>query len=62
MSKTWLSIVGVVCALACGGGEGTIVVTAYGESFIEEGISAEDMNDGWAVAFERFEVWISCRA
>ena len=47
---------------ACGDGEsqtqgtGTISVRAYGESFIEDGIPAEDMNDGWAIAFERFDV------
>lgn len=43
---------------ACGDGEGTVRVTAYGESFIEDGISASEMDDGWAVAFERFEVSI----
>ena len=43
---------------ACGDGEGTVRVTAYGEPFIEEGISASDMGDGWAVRFERFEVFI----
>lgn len=41
---------------ACGEGEGTVRVTAYGESFIEDGIPASAMDDGWAVAFERFEV------
>jgi hypothetical protein len=48
-----------IAAAACGAGEGTVVVTAYGESFIEEGISADDMSDGWAVTFERFEVSLS---
>lgn len=43
---------------ACGAGDGIVRVTAYGESFIEEGISAAEMDDGWAVAFERFEVFI----
>lgn len=38
------------------GGTGTIQVRAYGESFIEEGIPANEMNDGWAITFERFEV------
>jgi hypothetical protein len=42
--------------LACGDGEGRIRVTAYGESFIENGIPADAMNDGWAVAFDRFSV------
>jgi hypothetical protein len=44
---------------ACGEGEGTVRVTAYGEEFIEEGIGADDMNDGWAVTFDRFEVSLS---
>ncbi len=42
---------------ACGGdGEGTVIVTAYGESFIEDGIPASEMDDGWAVAFSLFDV------
>jgi hypothetical protein len=45
-----------ILLLACGEGEGSIRVTAYGESFIEDGIPAEAMNDGWAVAFNRFTV------
>jgi len=44
---------------ACAEGEGTLRVTAYGEEFIEEGIGADDMSDGWAVSFERFEVSLS---
>lgn len=43
----------------CGFGEvGEIVVTAYGESFIESGISEDDMIDGWEVTFQRFDVTI----
>ncbi len=37
-------------------GEGTLRVTIYGEPFIEEGIPAEEMVDGWAVTFSSFEV------
>lgn len=45
---------------ACGtDGEGTVTVTAYGESFIEDGIPAAEVGDGWAVDFSRFEVSIS---
>lgn len=43
----------------CAEGEGTVKVTAYGESFIEDGIPADAMNDGWAVTFERFDVFIA---
>lgn len=47
----------------CGGsddtGTGTISVRVYGESFIEDGISASDVDDGWAIDFARFEVTLS---
>jgi hypothetical protein len=44
--------------VACGddAGEGTIVVTAYGEDYVEEGVGADEMEDGWAVTFSRFDV------
>jgi hypothetical protein len=37
-------------------GEGTVEVAVYGEAFIEEGIPASEVADGWAVQFSRFEV------
>lgn len=46
---------------ACGSeseGQGTVNVTAYGESFIEDGIPASEVGDDWAVEFTRFEVSI----
>lgn len=46
----------VVMACGDGKGEGTLAVTAYGESFIEDGIPAEDVNDGWAIVFDKFIV------
>jgi len=46
-------------ATGCGEGEGTLVVTAYGEDFIEEGIGADAVADGWSVTFDRFEVTIA---
>ncbi len=54
--RTVLSLLGPALALGCGEGEGTVRVTAYGESFIEDGIPADAMDDGWAVAFDRFSV------
>lgn len=39
-----------------GGGVGTVHVTIYGESFIEDGIPASEVSDGWAVTFDAFEV------
>lgn len=40
-------------------GEGEVEVRAWGEAFIEEGIPAEQMSDGWAIEFQRFEVELS---
>lgn len=58
--STSISLASIGLALAgCAAGEGTVRVTAYGESFIEDGIPAEGMNDGWAVAFERFDVFVA---
>ncbi|HKY40290.1 MAG TPA: hypothetical protein VJN18_30355 [Polyangiaceae bacterium] len=47
----------------CGGddadeGTGTISVRLYGESFIEEGIPSDDVDDGWAISFSRFDVTV----
>lgn len=52
------ALLGLFAALAAceSTGEGTLVVTAYGESFIEDGIPASEVGDGWAIAFERFHV------
>lgn len=36
--------------------DGQVDVRVYGEEFIEEGIPAAEMADGWAVNFERFDV------
>lgn len=49
------SVLGAI-AVGCGAGEGTVNVTAYGETFIEQGIAADDTADGWAVTFDRFVV------
>jgi hypothetical protein len=57
MQNFWLgSVLAGTVALGCGDGEGTLMVTAFGEPFIEEGIPAEAMEDGWAVTFGRFAV------
>lgn len=47
---------GLACAVAaCGPSEdGEVRITAYGESFIEDGIPAAEMDDAWAVRFDRF--------
>jgi len=53
---------GLLAFSGCTGGdagEGTVAVNTYGEAFIEEGIPAEEVTDGWAVTFDRFEVTLS---
>jgi hypothetical protein len=49
---------GLLIALlaSCTAGEGEVEVRAWGEDFIEVGIPANAMADGWAVEFSRFEV------
>jgi hypothetical protein len=59
-----LPFFGLVLLSACASddepaaGKGSISVRAYGESFIEHGIPAEDVGDGWSIAFTRFEVTV----
>jgi hypothetical protein len=48
--------VGAVLCCACAAGEGEVEVRVWGESFIEDGIPAAELADGWAIDFERFEV------
>lgn len=43
-------------ASACAPGEGELEVRTYGEEFIEQGIPADMLSDGWAIEFTRFEV------
>ena len=43
-------------------GTGTLAITAYGEEFIEEGIPADKLSDGWAIAYDKFEVTLSAIA
>lgn len=38
---------------------GTLAVSIYGEDFIEVGVPAEAMSDGWAVTFDAFDVTIA---
>ncbi|MEM9864739.1 MAG: hypothetical protein AAF938_24265 [Myxococcota bacterium] len=51
----------LITALGCGdsNGEGTLAVSAYGESFIEDGIPSDEMDDGWAIAFDSFMVTLN---
>lgn len=62
-SRLCLAVSAVSALLGCsddddgGGAPGTVVVVAYGEDFVESGVAADDMDDGWAIDFERFELW-----
>ncbi|NUN13836.1 MAG: hypothetical protein HUU55_09395 [Myxococcales bacterium] len=38
---------------------GPLRMSIYGEDFIEVGIPAEEMSDGWAVTFDKFEVTLA---
>jgi hypothetical protein len=40
----------------CAAGEGEVEVRTWGEAFIEDGIPASELADGWAIEFVRFEV------
>ena len=51
----WLTVILAACGST---GEGQLRTTVYGESFIEDGIPAEEMGDRWSVTFDRFEVTI----
>jgi hypothetical protein len=58
-------LLGLTCAafmaVACSSndaadGSGTVAFTTYGEDYIEKEIPAADVEDGWAIAFEKFLV------
>lgn len=54
---------GLALTAGCDGadedGEGTLRVTVYGEEFVEDRIPADEVVDGWEVAFDRFMVSVS---
>lgn len=59
MKHLTFALLSCVVLMSCGDsepGQGSVEVTAYGEAFIEEGIPASEVRDGWAVQFTRFEV------
>ncbi len=55
-----LVLVLAATVVSCGddGKEGTVAVTIWGEEFIEEGIPAAELADGWAIHFESFVVTV----
>ncbi|MEL6338609.1 MAG: hypothetical protein AAFP04_05305 [Myxococcota bacterium] len=52
----WALASSLLVVAACGDSEGEVVVTAYGEDFIELGIVADEVGDGWSIDFSSFEV------
>jgi hypothetical protein len=40
-------------------GTGNLAITAYGEDFIESGIPAAELSDGWAIAYDTFDVTLA---
>ena len=49
-----------LAALLCGcsSESGSVTAVAYGEEFIEEGIPADTVDDGWAIHFDHYRVTI----
>lgn len=58
-TSLWALSLAATALGGCSDDAGTISVRAYGESFIEDGIPADDMDDGWAIEFSRFDVTLS---
>jgi len=54
----FLSLAAVVGTAACSddSDDGRLEVVVYGEAFIEEGIPASEMSDGWSVVFDSFQI------
>jgi hypothetical protein len=63
ITTTFKTALFTTCALAltaCGDDPqpGTLAVSVWGEGFIEEGIPADELIDGWAIGFDAFVVSI----
>lgn len=56
--SVFMLLLGAVLATGCQAGRGHVTLTAYGEELIEEGIPASEVDDGWAISFDRFLVQI----
>ncbi|MDW8282895.1 MAG: hypothetical protein RMK29_14365 [Myxococcales bacterium] len=55
MRTLLLAVPAVLLTLpACGPAAGTLELAIYGESYVEEGIPAADVHDGWGVKFATF--------
>lgn len=56
LSLTTCAFLGTACSPD--EADGTLLITAYGESYIEDGIPGAEVDDGWTVNFEHFKVTI----
>lgn len=54
----YLAVMALTLTCGSNNGEGTLTIKAYGESFIELGLPATAVDDGWAIEFERFVVHV----
>ncbi|MEM6733029.1 MAG: hypothetical protein AAF658_15840, partial [Myxococcota bacterium] len=55
-TTTTLLVLVSAIGVGCGSDEGEVIVSAYGEDFIELGLTSEDLEDDWSVNFSRFDV------
>jgi len=60
LSTAWVAATAVAAVVACGGtdnGKGTVTVTTWGESFIEDGLPSDVFpKDSWSVKYSKFLV------
>lgn len=56
MKFGWLGLCGLLALAGCGGGEGTVEFTTWGEEYIEDQIPAATFADGWSVHYSKFLV------
>lgn len=52
-------VVLTACSSSDSDGEGAVEFTTWGEDYIEEGIPAADVADGWSIAYDKFLVALS---
>lgn len=58
-TATLLAALGLLTAACADPGQATLRITAYGEEYVERGIPADALSDGWSVEFHRFLVAIA---
>jgi hypothetical protein len=51
-------LAGILALAGCGGGEGTVAFSSWGEDYIEKEIPEAEFEDGWSVRYSKFLVVI----